>query len=143
VNGPYNFVGDGDVSKWVLTLDAAKKLGAKIVCTGHGPRSVATVLDDQQAFFKALREQVGSTLTKSSPEEAKTRIESIRATLKSNAQIARFVSDRGAGDSFPSQVGKVYEELTGNKLAAMVHKPHEARDAHARSHGLALALIRS
>ena len=138
VNGPYNYVGDGDVGKWVATLDAARKLGAKMVCTGHGPRSVGTVLDDQQAFFKALRQQVDATMNNSSLEEAKARIESIRATLKSNAQIARFVSDRGTGadDGFPSQVAKVYEELTGKKLALLMHEPHRARHTHARSHGL-------
>ncbi len=138
VNGPYNFVGDGDVGKWVETLDVARKLGAKFVCTGHGPRSTATVLDDQQAFFKALRQQVGDVMRKVSPEQTKPKIESIRAILKSNAQIARFVSDAGKGsdDVFPSQVAKVYEELTGNKLAALVHEPHLARHAHARSHGL-------
>ena len=134
-------VGDGDVGKWVETLDEAKKLDAKIVCTGHGPRSIATVLDDQQAFFKALRQQVGAVMTKVPPEQTKPKIESIRSMLKSNAQIARFVSDAGTGsdDSFPSPVAKVYEELTGNKLAALVHEPHLARHAHARCHGLALA----
>ena len=141
VNGPYNYVGDGDVGKWVATLDAARKLDAKIVCTGHGPRSTASVLEDQQAFFKALREQVGSVMTNVAPDQTKARIETIRATLKSNAQIARYVSDRSADqdDGFPSQVMKVYQELTGNKLAALVHEPHRARNAHARSHGLALA----
>ena len=146
VNGPYNFVGDGDTGKWVDTLDLAKKLGAKIVCTGHGPRSTAAVLDDQQAFFRALREQVGSALTRVPPEQvkseqAKATIESIRAVLKSNAQIARYVSDAGTGsdDGFPSQVAKVYEELTGNKLAGLLHDPHLARHAHARSHGLVTA----
>jgi len=140
VNGPYNYVGDGDVGKWVVTLDAVKKLGAKIVCTGHGPRSAGSVLDDQQAFFRALREQVGSRMVKRAPEEAKAQIESIRATLRGNAQIARYVSERGAaGDSFPAQVGKVYEELTGKKLVALMHEPQLARHAHARSHGLAAA----
>jgi cyclase len=140
VNGPYNYVGDGDVGKWVVTLDAVRKLGANIVCTGHGPRSVATVLDDQQAFFKALREQVGALMSEKTPEEAKAQIESIRATLKGDAQIARFVGERGAGgDSFPPQVAKVYEELTGNKLAALMDQPQLARHAHARSHGLASA----
>jgi len=139
VNGPYNYVGDGDVGKWVATLDAARKLGAKIVCTGHGPRSTATVLDDQQAFFKALREQVGSVMINASPDQTKARIETIRATLKSNAQIARYVSDSvGQDDGFPAQVVKVYEELTGNKLVALVHEPPRARHVHARSHGLAL-----
>jgi cyclase len=140
VNGPYNYVGDGDVGQWVTTLDAARKLGAETVCTGHGPRSDGTVLGDQQAFFKALREQVGALMAERAPDEAKTQIESIRATLKANAQIARFVGERGAdSDSFPSQVQKVYEELTGKKLAQLIHEPLLARHAHARSHGLASA----
>jgi len=140
VNGPYNYVGDGDVGKWVVTLDAVKKLGAKIVGTGHGPRSVASVLDDQQAFFKALREQVGALMAGKAPEEAKGQMEPIRATLKGNAQIARYVGERGtAGDSLASQVGKVYEELTGNKLAALTSERRLARHAHARSHGLVFA----
>ena len=138
VNGPYNYVGDGDVNKWVATLDAARKLGAKIVCTGHGPRSVATVLDDQQAFFKVLREQVGALMAKKAPEEARAQVETIRKTLKGNAQIARFVGEHGAGwDPFPSQVEKVYLEMTGKKLAALGHEPLLARRIHARSHGLA------
>ena len=141
VNGPYNFVGDGDIGKWIATLDAAKKLGANVVCTGHGPRSVASVLNDQQAFFQALRDQVGTVITNAPAADAKGKIETIRAALKSNAQIARFVSNRDAGkdDGFPSQVAKVYEELTGNKLAALVHEPHLAHHAHARSHGLPFA----
>jgi len=137
VNGPYNYVGDGDVGKWVETLEAAKKLGAQIVCTGHGSRSAATVLDDQQAFFKELREQVGALMAGKAPAEAKAQIEPIRTTLKGNAQIARFVADRGDhGDSFSSQVEKVYLELTGNKLAELTHERRLARQAHARSHGL-------
>jgi glyoxylase-like metal-dependent hydrolase (beta-lactamase superfamily II) len=139
VNGPYNYVGDGDVGQWVATLDAARKLGAKTVCTGHGPRSDATVLDDQQAFFKALREQVGTLMAKKAPEDAKAQVESIRGSLKQNRQIARFVSERGAGgdDGFPSQVEKVYQELTGQKFAAFAHAQQFARNTHARSHGLA------
>ncbi len=138
VNGPYNYVGDGDVGKWVTTLDAAKKLGAKLVCTGHGPRSDATVLDDQQAFFKALREQVGKLMAMKTPEQARAQIESLRANLKGNAQIARFVGDRGAGwDPFSSQVEKVYQEMTGKKLAALEHEPLLARRRHAHSHGVA------
>jgi len=140
VNGPYNYVGDGDVGQWVGTLEAARKLGAEIVCTGHGPRSVGTVLDDQQAFFKALREQVGALMAAKAPEDAKAQVEPIRATLKGNARIARYVGERGAGwDPFPSQVEKVYEELAGKKLAALGHEPRLARHAHARSHGMASA----
>ena len=140
VNGPYNYVGDGDVGQWVTTLDVSKKLGARTVCTGHGPRSDATVLDDQQAFFRTLREQVGVLMAKKAPEEAKAQIESVRAAVKGNAQIARFVGERGtSSDSFPAQVQKVYEELTGKKLASLIHEPLLARHVHARSHGLVSA----
>jgi cyclase len=134
VNGPYNYVGDGNVGKWISTLEEARKLGARVVCTGHGPRSVSTVLDDQQAFFKKLQDQMETRMAKSSPEEAKGQIDSIGAALKADPQIARYV-----GDGLPAQAAKVYEELTGKKLAALMHEPHLARHAHARSHGLASA----
>ena len=138
VDGPYNYLGDGDVAQWIQTLDAAKKLGAKVVCTGHGSRSTGTVLDDQQAFFKALREQVGALMAKKAPEEAKPLVEPLRATLKANAQIARFLGERGAQwDPFPSQVAKVYAELTGKQMAALADGPHHARLVHARAHGWA------
>jgi cyclase len=135
VNGPYNFVGDGDVGKWIATLDAAKKLGATTICTGHGPRSVASVLDDQQAFFKMLQDQVHTRLVNASPEEAKSRMEEIRRTMKGDAQITRYVSEGGKDDGFPSQVQKVYEELTGNKLTAIADVGHVAQKTHALSHG--------
>jgi cyclase len=137
VNGPYNYTGDGNVGQWITTLDAARKLGAQVVCTGHGPRTVGTALDDQQAFFKALREQVAAVIVKA---PAKDKIEALRAQLKTNAQIARFVGVLGAGwDPFPSQVEKVYEELTGKKLALAGRESVVARHAHARSHGAATA----
>jgi hypothetical protein len=98
---------------------------------------VNTVLDDQQAFFKALQDQVGSRMSDVAPDQAKAQIEAIRTALKANAQIARYVSDKGAYDGFPSQAQKVYEELTGKKLAALLHDPYLARRAHARSHGAA------
>ena len=138
VNGPYNFVGDGDVGMWIATLDAAKKLGAEIVCTGHGPRSTITVLDDQQAFFKVLQDQVGARMAGVAPDQAKAEIEAIRSTLKANAQIARYVSDQASkDDGFPAQVQKVFEELNGKKLFALDVEPLMARHHHARSHGVA------
>lgn len=139
VNGPYNFVGDGDVGKWIATLEAAKKLGATTICTGHGPRSVASVLDDQQAFFKVLQDQVHLKLMNASPEDAKAKIEEIRKTMKANVQVARYVSDGGKEDGFPGQVQKVYEELSGNKLTAFADFEHMARRHHAHSHGASSA----
>src|SRR5947199_9272898 len=80
VNGPNNYVGDGDVGKWVATLNAARKLDAKVVCTGDGARSIGTVLDDQHAFFKGVREQVGALRADRAAEEATAPLESTPAT---------------------------------------------------------------
>ena len=88
VNGPHNFVGDGNVEQWIATLDAAKKLGARVVCPGHGPRSEASVLDDQQMFFRQLREHVGKTIkSKKTAREVYGAIGQIRTDLTSNKTI--------------------------------------------------------
>src|SRR5882762_1166249 len=70
VNGPYNYMGDGNSEQWVKTLELAKKLGAKTICPGHGPIGTAQVLEDQQSFFVELRKQVQKYAGRK-PEEAK------------------------------------------------------------------------
>src|SRR5204863_2770515 len=78
VNGPYNYVGDGDTGEWVKTLEAARKLGAQTICPGHGPRGSGDVLEDQQAYFVALRKEVAKLHGKS-PAEAKAAVDQIKA----------------------------------------------------------------
>jgi glyoxylase-like metal-dependent hydrolase (beta-lactamase superfamily II) len=131
VNGPYNFVGDGDVEKWVATLDAAKKLGAQRICPGHGPQGSAAVLDDQQAFFKQLREQVGALVkAQKSTAEIYQSIPKIGEMLKSQQQIARYVDDNG----LPAQVEKVYHEMTGQSFPEKNKPSAAARLLHRHSH---------
>ncbi|MBC8165256.1 MAG: MBL fold metallo-hydrolase, partial [Bryobacteraceae bacterium] len=109
VNGAYNFVGDGDVEKWVATLDGARKLGARVLCPGHGPRGAADVLEDQQQFFAGLRERVGALVkAKKTPGEVHGSIEKIRGELVSRSRIARYV-----GKGLAAQVEKVHHEMTG------------------------------
>ena len=133
VNGPYNYVGDGDVEKWVGTLDMARRLGARVVCPGHGPRSTETVLVDQQSFFQALRDQVGALVqAKKSAKEVQDSIERIRTLLKANAQVARYVSRESLAD----QVEKVYTEMTGQRFPAGQKTARDARRWHTHAHGL-------
>ena len=128
VNGPYNFAGDGDTGEWVKTLEGAKKLGAKIVCPGHGPRAAGELLADQQTFFVELRKQVKKHRRKFA-EQSKTAIEEIRLALMSDPQIARYV-----GDFLPAQVEKAHIEMGGKpfltKTAAL-----DAEQHHASAHG--------
>src|SRR5207249_308413 len=128
VNGPYNFAGDGDIGEWIKTLEAVRKLGAKIVCPGHGPMGSGEVLADQQAFFVELRKQVKKHLHQS-PEAIKAAVEPIKATLQRQPRIARYV-----GDSLSAQVEKAYVELGGKpflpqKTADDAHRQHA--EAHA------------
>ena len=107
VNGPYNYASDGDIAKWIETLEAVKKLGAKTICPGHGPIGGPEVLDDQQAYFVALTEQV-KKFTGRTPEEMQDAVAGIRRELRSRERISRYV-----GDFLDPQVEKVFVELGG------------------------------
>ncbi len=136
VNGPYNYVGDGNIEQWIKTLDAARKLGARMICPGHGPRSDSTLLNDQQEYFRQLRERVGTLVSaRKSSEEIRKSIEPMRADLSAIPRISRYVSPGG----FAAHVAKIYEELTGNQLPPASRPVAQARLHHARAHGLALA----
>ncbi len=135
VNGAYNYIGDGEVEKWITTLDAAKKLGATVVCPGHGPRADASVLGDQQRFFQQLREKVGALVqAKKSPREVYQAIGQIRGELGSQPGIARYVS----ANTLPHQVEKVYREMTGQGFPADAKAAKTARLRHAQAHALQL-----
>lgn len=107
VNGPYNFTGDGNIGEWIATLEAVKQLQPKIVCPGHGPRGGAELLEDQQAYFKALVAEVAKFKGKE-PEEIEAAVPAIMAALKKNERIARY-----AGNFLPAQVEKAFVEQGG------------------------------
>jgi cyclase len=132
VNGPYNYVGDGDTGEWVKTLEAARKLGAQTVCPGHGPMGSGDVLTDQQAYFIALRTEVAKLQGKS-PAEAKAAVDQIKNTLRSQPHIARYV-----GDFLAPQIEKAFVEMGGKPFqsAAAAIENHEH---HAHDHGQELA----
>ncbi len=134
VNGPYNFVGDGDTGKWIGTLAEAKKLKASTLCPGHGPRGTGTIVEDQQAYFRSLRSAVGSILRGEQTEESvKEAVAKIEAALKANKQVSRYV-----GDFLPAQIEKVYLETSGKALPGK-RAMQQARHHHAIDHGKRLA----
>ena len=109
VNGPYNYVGDGDVGEWIKTLQAAQKLGPKFICPGHGPMGGPEILEDQINFFVTLQTEVkrlvaaGKTAT-----EVKASVNDIKAKVKQNERLLRYV-----GSFFAGQVEKAFVELGG------------------------------
>lgn len=128
VNGPHNFMGDGDSGEWVKTLEAAKKLKPRIVCPGHGPMGGPELLDDQQNYFIELRKHVKKYARKK-PEEVKEAVEEIKSAILKQERIARYV-----GNMFAAQVEKVYTEMGGKKFLS----PQASQDSHqqhAHAHG--------
>ena len=127
VNGPYNYVADGDAEQWVKTLELAKKLGATTICPGHGPTGTGQVLEDQHAYFVELRKQV-KKYSRKKPDEVKTAVTDSKAALLKEKAIARYV-----GDFLPAQVEKIYIEMGGKpfqpKTAAI-----DQHNLHALSH---------
>ena len=109
VNGPYNYVGDGDTGEWIKTLEAVRKLGPKMICPGHGPAGDASVLDDQIFYFTELRREVEKLVkAKKTPEEVKAAVPAVKAALLKHERIARYI-----GMFIDAQVEKVYVEMGG------------------------------
>ncbi len=132
VNGPYNYAADGDTGAWVKTLEAAKRLGAKIVCPGHGPMSTAELLGDQQAYFLELRKLVRKQAMKK-PDEIKAAMDDIKVALQKQPRIARYV-----GDFLAAQVEKICVEMGAKPFLS---KPGttaalDEHAQHARAHGV-------
>ncbi len=128
VNGPYNFTGDGDIGQWIKTLEAAKKLGAKMICPGHGPVGSGDVLTDQQAYFVELRKQV-KKFARKTPEQVKAAVNDIKAALLKQERIARYV-----GDFFSAQVEKAYVEMGGRPFQPKQTEA-DSHQQHAHAHG--------
>ena len=130
VNGPYNFVGDGNVASWIRTLAGVAGLGALRVGPGHGPLGDASILKDQSAYFQELTAAVTAASKGQTPEAVQAAIPALRAELSKKSQIARYV-----GDGFAAQVGKVYTELTGLTLPDRRAEAQAARTHVAWHHG--------
>ena len=131
VNGPYNYMGDGDSSAWIETLAKAQKLGATIVAPGHGPSGDGGVVDAQRQFFVALRAEVEKRKGLP-PDRVQADVPAIRQSLL--ARQATYIDTSAKPiTGFEAQVAQVYKELTGKdfpKKAAL----EEARRAHQRHH---------
>ena len=112
VNGPHNNVNDSDLAEWIKTLELVKQLGAEHVCPGHGPMGGPELLEDQQAYFIALRREVKTLVDgHKTPAEVKAALPAIAASLKGNGRIARYVPA-----NLTAHVQKAWTEYGGEAL---------------------------
>ena len=109
VNGPQNYLADANVGDWIKTLEEVKKLGAQIVCPGHGPRGGPEVIADQQAYFITLMAEIKALVdAHKTPAELKAALPEIASEMKQHANIARYVPN-----SLNQHAERVYLELGG------------------------------
>ncbi len=131
VNGPFNYMGDGNSRAWIDTLGKAQALGAAVIAPGHGPAGDAGVLEAQRQYFVALRAEVQRRRTLSA-DRVQAEVPAIRDALL--PRHATYIDAQAKSISgFESQVAQVYRELTGKefpKRAAL----EEARRAHEHHH---------
>ena len=129
VNGPYNYVGDGNMEEWIRTLEAVKKLNPRWICPGHGPMGGGEVIEQQLRFFVTLRNEVRKMVDAGKkPAEVKASVDSLKALIRKDDSIARYI-----GTMFEGQVEKIYVELGGRPFAQAAEKAQAHwREARAR-----------
>jgi len=112
VNGPHNYMGDGDSESWIKTLEATEKLDFETILPGHGPlaRDGRRVMAGQKQFFLELRKQVKGLL------DAKKSLDEVKSSVRLPEAVGNWV-----GDSLPSQIEQVYKEMTGQIPRATAH----------------------
>ena len=136
VNGPFNYMADGDSAAWVDTLAKAQALGAKIVAPGHGPSGTGSVVDAQRQYFMALRAEVEKRKSLT-PDRMQADLRAIRDALL--RQHGTYIDAKAASIAgFEAQVAQVYREMTGR----VFQKPgalDAARLAHERHHGIGVS----
>ena len=115
VNGPYNYMGDGNSLDWPKTLDKAKALKPKIICPGHGAMADSSLIDYQKAYFTTLQKQVRILVKKKATlDQLRAETENIRSKVLKNKPINRYVGKR-----FGDQLEKIYGDFTGQTLGRL------------------------
>ena len=132
VNGPYNYMGDGDSAAWVQSLAEAGKLGATVVAPGHGPVGDGRVIDAQRQFFIDLRSEVEKRKALP-PDRVQADVPAIRdALLKRHAT---YIDTSAKPAIFEAKVAQVYKEMTGKEFPTKAAL-EDARREHDRRHGI-------
>ena len=131
VNGPFNYMGDGDSAAWIDTLAKAEKLGVTVVAPGHGPAGDAGVLVAQRQYFVALRGEVEKRKGLS-PDRVQADVPAMRDALLT--RHATYI-DTSSISGFASQVAQVYREMTGHEFPKKAGM-ESARQSHDRHHGI-------
>jgi cyclase len=114
VNGPYNFLGDGNSANWPKVIEKASRFDVATILPGHGVPGGKEVLSGQAQFFTELRKAVGDAIKSGKKVEdlvVKKDGKATGTTIKLSDSVKNWVSDEGLA----SDVEVVYKEITLGK----------------------------
>jgi cyclase len=114
VNGPYNYLGDGNVANWPNVIDKARKFDVATILPGHGGPGGREVLEGQKEFFIDLRKAVGDAVKSGKKLDDLVTKQEDKLTGTS-VKLPDSVKNWVAEDSLPGQVEVVYKEITMGK----------------------------
>ena len=107
VNGPYNYMGEGNSESWIRLLSELEKLPARVIAPGHGPvREAKPLLADQKYYFVELRRQIAPLVRQGKP------LAEVQRTVK----IPRYEQWTGK-PAVPANIEHVFNELSGKRAA--------------------------
>lgn len=113
VNGPYNFLADGNIANWPNVVRAAQKLKITTVLPGHGEPSTKELLAGQSLFLTELHRAVKAAITQGRKLEDIVEMKN-GAPVKTSLQLPDSVKN-WVGGSLPTQVQAAYAEISQGK----------------------------
>ncbi len=121
VNGPYNYMADGNSANWPKVIERARQFGAVTILPGHGVPGDKQLLNGQAQFFIELRKSVGGAIKSGKKLEdlvTKTGDKVTATTVKLPDSVKNWVKNEPAPAGLPwlgEDVDIVYKEITLGK----------------------------
>jgi cyclase len=114
VNGPYNYMADGNSDNWPKVIEKARRFDAVTILPGHGIPADKEILNGQEQFFIELRKVVGDAIKSGKKLEdlvTKTGDKVTGTTITLPDSVKNWVSNSSLG----GDVEIVYKEITLGK----------------------------
>ena len=114
VNGPYNYMGDGNSANWPKVIEKALRFDVNTVLPGHGVPGTKDLMTGQLRFFVELRKAVGDAIKSGKKIEDLVTKQGDKVTGTS-LTLSDTVKTWADKERMGGQVEVVYKEITMGK----------------------------
>jgi cyclase len=109
LNGPYNYLAQGNVHNWPSVLDQVAKLAVERVLPGHGAPGGPELITGQKQFLVELYQGVKAAVDRGEKLEDIVTIEdgnAVATSIKLSGEVSNWVAD-----GLPGQVRDTYRQI--------------------------------